>query len=340
VSELDAQGVREALAAARELAQAKAAGAPQATSRGRLPRSGRAREVIAEQLARIGFDVAAVEEALAADRAENNRRSEELKAVAVEQSAARAAALRALVDRWKTPPIPGGVEIWPPQTSTVYLDSPIEISATDSLGLDLESATIAPYNSSAKARWELVDEGGFGQGVLGTGGEQSIHFSYLWTNPQSDVNASVTINAPLMLNGSCEVHTRGGFLDPDFTASLVLEAELNLIQCWTQPFSNPPPQANQSWAAPELSVTSSGWLHSGDKTEIATETGVYALIYDQELVPPGANLIIDVALSLTANLFNGKIIADFASGDFEVLSPYVQLTISFPGPSDIASAGG
>jgi hypothetical protein len=292
--------------------------------------------VVAEQLARIGFDVAAVEEALAADRAENNRRLEELKAVAVEQSAARAAELRVLVDRWKPLPIPPGeVGIWWPQASTVYLDSPVEIWATYSL----ESSTIEPYNSRVQAQWELVDEfDSWPSGLLGTGGEQSIHFYYLWANPRSDVYASVTINAPLMLNGSCEVHSRGGFFGNGGTASLGLEPELNLVQCWTQPVSNPPPQANQSWPVPELTVTSSGDFHSDDKTKIAAETGVYPLSYNQEPVPPGATLIIDVALSLTANLFNGTINADFASGDFEVLSPYVQLAILFP-PVDVSNPG-
>ena len=52
--------------------------------------------------------------------------------------------------------------------------------------------------------------------------------------------------------------------------------------------------------------------------------------YQQEIVPPGQNLIIDVALRLGSFVDNAEVSADFATGEFYVMSPLVSLTIVYP----------
>ena len=315
--------VQDALAAARRLAQSKAAGSPRVNSGTLLPPSASAGGVVARQLAGIGFDIAAVEAAVAADRAQDSRRLTQARAAAVEQSEARAAEMRVIVDGWKAPP-PIGLKPIFPQTSTVYLDGPEEIGATD--GIDLQTSTIAPYDSRVQARWDFTNE--FDGIYTDMGDEQSIHFSYFWTNPSGDAYAGVSIMAPVVLDGFCEVHSRGGFFAPAGSASLVSVPTLNIVQGWTQPVSYAPSQANQSWPLPELSVASSGYLHSSDETKTAAEAGVYPLSYSQVFVPPSEFIVVDVAMQFTAQTFNGRIAADFASGGYQVLSPYVQLTIT------------
>lgn len=105
MSERDAERVRKALAAARDrgvAARDLGAEPPPGVSgpvRGRqLPQSMRVAALIAEHLARIGLDAETMEHELAAERAESDRRLNELKADAVAQSGARAASLQRLVE--------------------------------------------------------------------------------------------------------------------------------------------------------------------------------------------------------------------------------------------------
>jgi hypothetical protein len=324
VTELDARRVREALVAARDMAgAADARRAAGVTSRGRrLPQSTRARALVAEHLARIGLDAAAVERELAAERAESHSRLEELKAAAVAQSAAQAASLRHLVDTERA--ALDGLVATTGLATTQYLalDSPVEIWATD--GVDLESSIIQPYNSRAKARLDAHLYHGW-QGAYLLGDQESLHFYYLWGNPRDDAYAVLTVNALLTLNGFCSAHSRGGLFLGGI-AKLNLDPTLDLVQTWTQPISSAPPQGGQSQHALDITADSTGF-DTDDQTTYAVEFRGFLVSYEQAIVPPGQYLIIDVALSLYSEVDNGEVSADFATGEFYVLSPFVQLAI-------------
>lgn len=107
--------VRAALSAARDLSRsADARGGAAGVSRGqRLPQGTRARALAAEHFARIGFDAAAVERELAAERAQSRNRLEQLKADAVAQSGVRSGSLRHLVDAQRAA-LGGVIGIGPP----------------------------------------------------------------------------------------------------------------------------------------------------------------------------------------------------------------------------------
>ncbi|MCW2690323.1 MAG: hypothetical protein JWR37_5213 [Mycobacterium sp.] len=334
MTELDPQRVREALIAARDMtraADARSLAGGTATVQ-RLPQSTRVRALVAERLARIGLDAAAVERELAAERAEGHRRLGELKADAVAQSASRAASLSRVVNNEVT--VLDGLEATTGPGTTQYqtLDSPVEIWATD--GMNLESSTIAPYNSLAKARYD----GRFyheGTGAwLETVGQELLHFYYLWGNPRQDAYAVLTVSAILALNGFCSAHSRGGLIEGG-DARLQLDPTLDLVRTWTQPISSAPPQVGQSWHALDITADSTG-VFTDDQTTYAVEFRGFQLSYEQAIVPPGQYLIIDVALSLTSNFLDGEVSADFATGLFYVLSPFVQLAIMFPDPGAMA----
>jgi hypothetical protein len=327
VTELDARRVREALDAARELTRsADARRNAGGHSSGRVvPKSPRARALLAEHLARLGLDAAAVEHELAAERAETRRHLRDLKAAAVGQSTERASALRRLVNNQRA--ALDGLTTIGGTTQYLTLDSPVEIWATDAV--NLESSTIEPYNSRAKARRDGQLYHGFPYAILGgEGNPELLHFFYLWRNPQDDAHAIVTVNGLLTLNGFCSAHSRGGIVLGG-TARLRLNPTLDLVQTWTQPISSAPPQSGQSQQAVDLTADSSGF-YTDDQTTFAVEFRGFLLSYEQAIVPPGQYLIIDVALAISSETDNGEVSADFATGEFDVVAPLVQLAIVTP----------
>lgn len=325
MTELDARRVHDVVVAAKNFSRAADArrGAGGSSTGRWLPQGTRARAVAAEHLASIGLDAATVERELTAERAESQRRLEEFKAEAVAQSAARADSLRRLVGE-RVAGLDGLLATTGfPGAQYLALDSPVEIWTTD--GLDLASSTIQPYNSRAKVRLDQSFYHGLSGAWLIGWNYNLLHFYYLWGNPQQDAYAVVTANAILTLNGFCSAHSRGGLVSGG-KAMLSLDPTLDLVQTWTQPISSAPTQAGESQNALYLSADSTGF-DSDDKTTYAVEFRGLILSYEQAIVPPGQYLIIDVALSVGWWIDNGEVSADFATGEFYVMSPLVELMI-------------
>ncbi len=331
MAELDSPQVRKLLLAARDLS--RAADAPQRASdstRGRrLPQSTQVRALAAEKLAQMGFDNATVERALAAERAESHRHLEKLKADAVAQSPARALSLQRLVDARRAA-LEGVAGFWPPATQYLAIDSPVEIWATD--GVNLESTTIEPYKSRAQFRLDAsLYEHIPGAYLIGWEYE-FVHFYFLWKNPES-VSAVVAVNPYLILNGFCSAHSQGGWFFGG-KGELTLDPTLDLVQTWTQPLSSAAPQSGETWNALDLIADSTGF-HTDDQTAYDVLFRGFLLGYEQEIVPPAQYLIIDVALRLGSYVENAEVSADFATGEFYVMSPLVDLTIVYPAIGEV-----
>ena len=326
VSALDRR-VREALSAAQHLKRdddsAFVAGSRADVPR--LPEGRRMRQQVVEQLRTMGVDTDGLEREMGAARARGQHRLTKDREAAVSQSGARAESLRHLLDDV----IAGfdGLVATTGDAPTQYqtLDSPLQIWATD--GITVESTTIQPYNSQAKMRMEASYYTSFFDAYL-AGEEQFLHFQYLWGNPRQDASAVLNVNAIVALNGFCSAHSDGGIAGGG-VARLDLEPTLDLIQTWTQPISSAAPQPGQSYRVARISAESSGLFSDDDDTSAVIFRGT-SVGYDQAVVPAGQYLIIDVALRLYSETIDGKVDADFATGLFYVLSPFVQLAIAFP----------
>jgi hypothetical protein len=331
MTEIDSPPVREALLAARELS--RSLDAPQRardSTRGRqLPQSTRVRELATEELARMGFDDAALERALAAERTESNRHLEKLKADAVAQSPARAQSLQRLVDARRAA-LGGVVGLWPPATQYLAIDSPVEIWATD--GVNLESTTIEPYKSRAQVRFDASLYEHIPGAYLIDWQYEFVHFYFLWQNQES-VSAVVGVNAFLTLNGFGSAQSQGGWFFGG-KGELTLDPTLDLVQTWTQPISSAAPQSGETWNVLDIIADSTGF-HTDDQTAYDVVYRGTLLSYQQEIVPPAQYLIIDVALKLGAYVENGEVSADFATGEFYVMSPLVELTIVYPAIGEV-----
>jgi hypothetical protein len=325
MTKLDSR-LREALIAARDLSGAADAphGAGDSTRGRQLPQSTRVRALVAEQLVRMGFDATAIERELAAERAKSHRRLEELKAEAVAQSGVRADSLGRMVDAQRAA-LAGVIGIGP-TTQYLTLDSPVEIWATD--GVNLESTTIEPYKSRAQIRLDASESHDWWHGAyLFTTNYDFLHFYFLWENQESE-SAVVDVNAFLILNGFCSAHSQGGWFFGG-KGELTLDPTLDLLQTWTQPITSAPPQIGETWNVLDLVADSTGF-DTDDKTNYDVVYRGTLVGYQQEIVPPGQNVIIDVALRLGSYVDNAEVSADFATGEFYVMSPLVSLTIVYP----------
>lgn len=318
--------IRAAIAAARELAAVRdtrrdAAGF--ASGRTFPPASTPARALAADFLARAGIDTDKLERDMATAREENRRRLDEAKAEAMNQAAAQAERLNAVVkDRQaalEALAVPG------PATAIQYtaLNSPVEIWTTDQL--QLASSSIIPWNSRAKVSYDGKLYGnGWHYAILEAAGTEELHFYFLWQNP-GDRSAIVTVDAFLVLNGYCTVHSRGGVSDGG-EAQLSVDAAVDLIQTWTVPISSPVSQPGQTQRALDLAVDSHGWF-SDDHTKTAFVYRGFDLRYEQAIVPPGQYLIIDASVAFSYAFINGEVDADFASAAFDISCPFVQVSV-------------
>ena len=263
-----------------------------------------------------------LERDLAGVRKENSRLLAKVKAEAAEHSAAHAKRLAAVVAERRAA-LEALVAAAPPSgIQYVALDSPVEIWTTDAL--ELTSSGIQPWNSWARVDYQGQLYGGFPSALLEANGTETLHFYFLWQNPRAGY-AVVTVDAFLVLNGYCSVHSRGGVIDGG-EARLILDAQADLLQTWTSPISSPVAQSGQTQRALDLAADSTGWL-TDDQTKTAIVYRGYDLRYEQAIVPPGQYLIIDAAVAVSYGYLNGEVDADFSSAAFQISSPFVQVAV-------------
>lgn len=313
----DAIRVREFLAAANDSSRVGGPGGP---LRGRRLQPGTpVQELIADRLARIDLDADTVEAALAAERPANEHLLNELKADAVAQSAAQAVALNQMVDDYAANL--GGLVLTTQSETTHYvaLDSPSDIGAD----IIIESFTREPYHSRAKVRLDVADDGT--SGIFGASLEtvqtNALHFYYPWSNPHDDAYAIVTISAILVLNGFCSAHSNGGVFSGG-NGDLALIPRLDLLPSWME--SPVVPQPSQSVTPLQINADSGGFL-SDDQTAFEVIFRGFFVSYEQLFVPPGESVKLIPSLEFSSRVQDGSVSADFATGEFCVQSPLVQL---------------
>ena len=320
----DAARIREALIAARDITAARdtrlANARPQAlrspTDRRRLDGA------LTAGLAKAGIDVGQWEAELAKSRTAGRRRLDELRADAVKQSGSRAEELWSGVEgRRKALDLLAGTGQGAGAVQYLSLDSPFLIWTKPLMGLD--ESTIEPWKSRAKFRFERSSPGGSVQ--LEDIGSEEVSFYFLWDNSGPDW-ALVTVDGFLVLDGFATATSHGGYVGGG-SAALDLDASLNILEPGGEPPSPPPlPQASQSASVLKLKAHSSG-LFSDDNTQYALVYRGFDLRFELLAVPPSSVLVIDVSLSIAHDLMDGSVAADFATGDFGVMCPFVSIQV-------------
>jgi hypothetical protein len=280
---------------------------------------------LAAALTDAGIDAGMWEAELAQARPEAARRLEEAKADTVRRSGGRAEELRQAVDGRREAHNRLAELAGSGPVQYLALERPFLIWPTHRI--DLVDTTVVPWNSRARITFEQngMEGGGLTGAGIGPAGTEELGFWFLWENT-ADRYAVVTINGFLILNGFCTAFSPGGYMDGTRSATVQLDANLEIFEWWKQPATTPLTQEAQTRTMLRLEVDSSGWFDD-DQSEYALIYRGTGLGYDQLTVPPRSVLAIKVALSVFYHLGEGKVAVDFASGEFDVGCPFVQLAV-------------
>lgn len=194
------------------------------------------------------------------------------------------------------------------------LKAPFEIVP---INLTLDAAESILVKSFVKFRVKLDRRGSNG----------SVQFNYLWQN-LSDKFAVINVDGYMIFHGHAFVGVGGGVCPGNRTASYAVKGSLSLLQFWTQPPSQPFQQPDQLVDVSSLNVTADGFSEVGALDERDIFRG-YDLRHTLLTVPPEG--VVVIRLSATVNCScgtdSGNLDVDFTSGEFNVGSPAVLVTI-------------
>jgi hypothetical protein len=203
----------------------------------------------------------------------------------------------------------------------VPLDTPFLI--WPSLGLYFEDPHYEPWNSSIKVKFRSSA----GPDWPGQSSREEVSFYFFWVNP-TDYYAVVNIEASLVLNGHCQAGAEWGFLSGG-RSTLVVGAELRLVEWWNQPPTLPMHQSDQYQEVVSIDVYGGDIFNPGeiDPEEVFSS---YDLRYNAFLIPQRQTAVFEAAVSFGSGNQDGWAEADFASGDFEILCPFILIQILTP----------
>ena len=276
----------------------------------------RVENLLAAFFIKAGFEVDKFDEVLAQNRSALRRIAERRKAEAVERSSSAKEILRHGVEG-RRKAIEHLADVTSPESPTVaapkfyeLLDRPFTILPTS--GVYLHAEHIESANSSANITVDSESDR-----------EDELSFYFLWQNPRS-THAVIDVDAYLVLNGFCQAESAGGYFPGIRHSRLDVWAKLDLLEWWNQPPTSPLGQVDQYQQALSLSTDTEGWFADADTVSEAVFRG-YDLRYNWFVVPPGAAMVLEVALLVRYGSREGSIHVDFASGDFEVLCPGVLI---------------
>lgn len=339
--------IRDALTTAKNLT-----GARQQTDRLRALRAQRspvvqanlqAERLLASAFGKSDFDTEKFKAIQAESRAELRRILQAQQAEAVKHSADAKATFRGaiesrrkVIERALASPVTEGIS---PFFQEVVLDAPFLIwPSTGSSDLFFDNYQIEPWNSWAKFKVDSTSE------VAGAG----IDFYFFWENASKN-SVLINVDSWLMLNGYGRIDFPEHW---NWEYSLIkIAAYLSLLEWWNQPPTGPASQAGQVEQVLEISdyfsggpiftfmpqpfaqpVAATWWGHGWGEGVSQSHN----LRYNLELVPPGGQVVIKVGPDISwINHGGAGIEADFDSGNFEVICPFVQIQIMRPGPLTI-----
>jgi hypothetical protein len=281
--------------------------------KGCAPRQARAHQryiegLAAANLAANGFDIDGFQKAREEDQKYLRSCVEEQKTNAIKYSAAAQHSLRHGVDsRIKN------VHLVPAPRALELLEKPFLIWWTQ--GIDFPEIHYDALNSRAKFR--IRSESGITEDEMG--------FYYLWSNP-TEAHQVINIDGFLIADGFCLAQSDGGFW-AGFRFGLVeIVARLRIFESLSPPPVEPLFQPSQEQTVVRVATGTGGFMDS-DAVDFEHVFKGCILQHQQLIVPPGDSVVFEVAFSMVYGSDEGATEIDFASGDFQVVSPAVIVAV-------------
>lgn len=197
----------------------------------------------------------------------------------------------------------------------VVLDSPFLVWPTH--GIELLDSNAVPYRSFGKI---TLDSGK-------TFGYEELGFYFLWENP-SDRFAVINVDGYLVFNGVIGAAQDGGFWPGDRYASLSVGGNLHTFEWWNQPPTEPLFQIDQNQHVDSVTATGGEFGDVGDIESENVFRGI-DLRHTLFVLPPHGVTVIEVTavLQYRTGTDSGHVTADFSSGDFQIMCPFVLIAV-------------
>lgn len=307
--------IRQALQAAADMS---ARSARPATGFGQTGAAGglrRQREALfAAALAKTGLDQVKYGQLLKESSAEAARFVDGQRAAAAKRSAAARDSLRKSIDGRRQ----ALAQLPPDPVQYFAVDAPFLIWPT--LGMEVDSTVIEPWNSRAECGLHAGNSGG-----SELFGHEELTFYFLWENPR-DRYSVTNVDGFLVLNGFCDALSDGGFFWGERFSKLQVDVTMRLLEWWNEPPTEPPPGPSQTQRAVTLSVDTGGF---GDfvHVEIADVFRGYDLQYGFFTLPPHGVVVIEVSVAASYELQDGSVDLAFSGHAFDVQCPFVQVAL-------------
>ena len=272
-----------------------------------------AERLLASLVEKSGFDSGKFEEIQAQNRTEVLRILEAQRAEAAKDATEAIASFRSAVSSRRKI-----IEGLAASTGTqVVLDSPFLIwPQPPTTDLFFDDYRIEPWNSWAKFKIDSTNSA-----------TDTVNFYFLWQN-SSDQYVVINVDSWLMLAGACRVDIPGHWYEYEYSSINNIYAQLSLLEWWNQPPTTPAAQADQIQEVLSFPLfIEKGVLGSFLSPQSEGVFRTRDLRYNVELVPPQGVVVIEVGASIRFQNDNGGVEADFDSGSFQVMCPFVQIQI-------------
>ncbi|MFO1501867.1 MAG: hypothetical protein U1G07_26410 [Verrucomicrobiota bacterium] len=267
------------------------------------------------EAAKKGLETGKFDEILARNQADLARIAEEQRAAGIKQSAGVLAKFAQAIDGKRQAFEALITAADDPQPVRVVLEKPFLIWPTQ--GLEFMDANVAPFRSSAKV---TLDSGK-------TQGHEELGFYFIWRNP-SDRIAVVNIDAFLLFSGQLRASQGGGFWPGSRFAKITVGGRLHVFEWWNHPPTEPFFQVDQAQTVKTVETHGGGFGDVG-AIELESVFRTIALGYTHFLLPPNAVTVIEVTptFDYSTGSDSGHVNADFNSGDFQLMCPFVSIGI-------------
>jgi hypothetical protein len=203
-----------------------------------------------------------------------------------------------------------------PEPDIIAIPTPFLIWS--SLGVQLDSYQIQPYNNWAKLKYQATSDGP-------GGGSGEVTFYFFWENPRS-VDTVFNVDSVMGVHGHLEADDDTGFWVFSHEAT-----DLNIslqLECFNWSQSETSSIGFDIEYPASLSAYGPGWPISVGAIITQDVLRGYDLGATSLIVHPGQLMVFELVMTMQYSMGDGAIDVDFSSGAFQAYCPYVIINIT------------